>query len=83
MKNKPMMATTAVHKLGDISSDIPDLAFIFDEDDENYIGSWAFGFGFADVKFPKSSTRELNPEETEYWKKRRYIMCGHDVGPVL
>ena len=69
MEQRYMMATKAVHKLGDISRDKPDLCFINDEDDENYIGSWVTGFGFIEVKFPKKTTRELTKKEIKYWNK--------------
>lgn len=61
--NKYMMATKAMHKLGDISSDVPDLCYIQDEDEKNYIGSWVFGLGFCEVKFPKETTRDLTEVE--------------------
>lgn len=65
MKTKYMMATTAIHGLGNISREKPDLCVVHGEDDLNYIGNWVTGFGFADVKFPKATTRELTPEEIE------------------
>ena len=58
-----MMATKAIHQLGDISSDTPDLCNIYAEEGDNYIGQWVTGFGLFDVKFPKSTTRELTKEE--------------------
>jgi len=70
MKSKYMMATTAIHKLGDISSDKEDLCFVSSEDEDNYIGQWVTGFGFIDVKFPKETTRNLTDEEIEYYNKR-------------
>ena len=57
------MATKAVHKLGDISRNKPDLCIVHDEDEKNYIGNWVTGFGFINVKFPKNTTRELSEEE--------------------
>jgi len=60
---KYMMATTAIHQLGDISRTAPDICVVRDEDEHNYIGSWVTGFGFVGVKFPKSTTRELTDEE--------------------
>ena len=59
----PMMATVATHKLGDISADVPTLCAVHGEDDDNYIGQWAEGFGFANVKFPKATTRNLTEDE--------------------
>ena len=66
---KYMMATKAIHKLGDISSDDPDLCQVTEEDDENYYGAWITGFGFINVKFPKETTRELTKEEIEHYNK--------------
>lgn len=65
MTVKYMMATKAIHLLGDISSDEPDLCAINSEDDENYIGSWVTGMGYINVKFPKATTRELTEEEQQ------------------
>lgn len=58
-----MMATTAIHKQGDISSDTPDLCDIYAEEGDDYIGQWVTGFGLFDVRFPKNTTRELTREE--------------------
>lgn len=65
--NKHMMATTAIHKLGDISSDEPDICLIYAEDGDDWIGQWVFGLGFFDVRYPKSTTRELTKEEIEQY----------------
>ena len=78
-----MMATTAIHQLGDISRDSHDLAYIHNEDEENYIGNWATGLGFIDVKFPKSTTRPLTDEETAYWQKRHIVLGGNDLGNAI
>ena len=59
------MATKAIHKLGDISSDTPDICQISQETETHYIGSWVFGFGFFGVEFPKETTRELNEEDIQ------------------
>jgi len=67
MKSKYMMATTAIHMLGDISRDEPDLCVVHSETDTDYVGMWVFGLGFCDVKFPKVATRELTADEaTKY-----------------
>jgi predicted RNA-binding protein (virulence factor B family) len=66
-----MMATTAIHKMGDISQDKGDICAVFREDEENYIGNWVTGFGFIDVKFPKVSTRDLTEEEKDKYSKMR------------
>jgi hypothetical protein len=65
IESKYMMATTAIHLKGDISRDKPDLCVVFQEDDDNYYGNWTTGFGFCEVRFPKSTTRNLTPEEVE------------------
>lgn len=61
--NKYMMATTAIHKLGDISSDMPDLCHVVHESETDYYGSWVTGFGFFNVRFPKETTLELTEQE--------------------
>ena len=63
------MATIAIHNLGDISSDEPDLCIIHSEDDDNFYGNWVTGLGLVDVKFPKNTTRELTAEEIEKYNK--------------
>jgi hypothetical protein len=69
MTPKYMMATTAIHQLGDISSTAPDLCRVTSEDEENYIGMWVEGIGFFGVKFPKATTRDLTAEEIEKYNK--------------
>ncbi len=61
--NRYMVATKAIHELGDISDNSPKLCSIHGEDEKNFIGEWVTGFGFLNVKFPKETTRELTPEE--------------------
>ncbi len=77
-----MMATKAFHKLGDISRDEPDLCIVDSEDTENYIGNWVTGFGFINVKFPKSTTRELTDEEKEKWHGRQIVVGGRPIGKI-
>lgn len=76
------MATKAIHKLGDISRDEPDLCIIFQEDAHNYIGNWVTGFGFIDVKFPKETTRNLTDKEIAYWNGRGIALAGVYVGKL-
>lgn len=73
---KYMMATKAIHQLGDISSKEPDICVIHKEDADNYIGNWVFGLGFVGVKFPKSSTRDLTPEEVKEYNGKQLVMSG-------
>lgn len=80
--DKHMMATTAIHKLGDISSEEPDLCRVYDQDEENYYGMWVTGLGFFDVRFPKATTRELTEEEIEYWSNQYLYMAGSNLGKI-
>lgn len=81
-KSRYMMATKAIHKLGDISRDKPDLCVVHDEDKENYIGNWVTGFGFINVKFPKSTTRELTEEEKEHYHGMQVVIGDGPVGRI-
>lgn len=64
-EKKYMMATKAYHKLGEISSDVPDLCVVRRETETDWYGSWVTGFGFVDVRFPKETTRELTTDEID------------------
>jgi hypothetical protein len=77
-----MMATTAIHMLGDISSDAPDLCSVHAETDTDYIGSWVCGLGFFNVKFPKATTRPLTPAERDYWNGRYVGIEGSWSVPI-
>lgn len=81
-ESKYMMATTANHKLGDISREQPDLCVVSEEDENNYIGNWVFGLGFIDVEFPKSTTRELTEEEIEKYHGKPMSINGHFFGAI-
>lgn len=65
-----MMATVAHHKLGDVSRDKPDLAWIREEHDDHYVGEWVSGLGLINLRFPKATTRDLTDVERE-----RYAGC--------
>jgi len=75
--DKYMMATKAVHKMGDISRDEPDLCHVHEEALDHYIGSWVTGYGFINVKFPKETTRDLTPEEIKKYNKMRVQLSDH------
>lgn len=77
-----MMATKAIHQLGDISRGEPDLCVIRSEDADNYIGNWVEGYGFINVKFPKRTTRELTDEEKEKWHGRQITIGGSPIGTI-
>ena len=68
-KPKVMMATKAIHELGDLSSKNPSLCEVFGECKIGrkifFIGSWVIGFGFVNILFPAKTTRDLNKEELE------------------
>ncbi len=61
--DKYMMATKAIHKIGDISRESEDICHVHKEREDHFIGSWVEGYGFIFVKFPKDTTRELTKEE--------------------
>jgi len=70
--DKYMMATKAMHTLGDISRDVEDICCIHEEKDDCYIGSWISGYGFINVEFPKETTRELTSDEVKKYNGRNY-----------
>ena len=80
--DKHMMATKAFHKLGDISSDEPDLCHVYDQDGENYYGMWVTGFGFFDVRFPKETTRDLTNDEIKYYNSKRIQINNQPSVPL-
>jgi hypothetical protein len=55
-----MMATTAHHVTGDISRDEPDLACIYGEADDHFIGKWATGLGFVNSRWTGKPARSRN-----------------------
>ncbi len=67
---KFMMATIATHKMGDLSRIEPDLCLVGSETETDYIGIWVTGFGFFNVKFPKSTTKELTEQEREHYREK-------------
>ena len=77
-----MMATKAYHKLGDISSDEPDLCVVYSETENYYVGQWVTGYGFFNVHFPKNSTRELTESEIEYYEGLSLSMGNQDLGKI-
>lgn len=77
-----MMGTNAFHQLGDISSDNFDLFVASNETTDNWIGSWVTGFGFFNVVFPKSTSRDLTSEEIEKYNKT-YIRINNQPAVKL
>lgn len=76
MIRKHMMATVAIHALGDISRTKPDIALIQDEDNDCWVGEWVSGLGFINVLFPKATTHELTEEQREYYRACRVYRNG-------
>jgi hypothetical protein len=65
LKPTYIKATTAIHKLGDISRDEADYAIVDQADDDNYYGAWLEGMGFIDVRFPKETSQIVSKEEVK------------------
>lgn len=63
----------AIHQLGDISRDYynAELIYVHSEDEDNWIGYYAEGFGFINVKFAKKDCKEASKEEVKMWIKDR------------
>ena len=63
----------AIHQLGDISRDVynAELIVVDREDESNWIGHFAEGFGFVDVRFAKDDCKEATDEEVKMWLKDR------------
>ena len=67
-ESRMMMATTAHHKLGDISNKIPSLCVILVEytnpytREDFYVGCWDRGH-CINIQFPKATTRDLTQKE--------------------
>lgn len=73
---KYMMATVALHQMGDISNPEPDICIVTEETDTHYIGNWVYGLGFFNVKFPKETTRDLTEEEKIHYNGQKLVMVG-------
>lgn len=63
----------AIHQLGDISRDYynAELIYVHSEDEDNWIGHYAEGYGFINVKFAKKDCKEASEEEVKMWIKDR------------
>lgn len=61
----------AITEIGDLSRDCYDVELICvsNEDENNWIGNYAEGFGFFGVKFAKEDCREASDEEVSAWIK--------------
>jgi hypothetical protein len=76
-RDRYMIATTAIHKLGDISRDEPALAVIYGETETDWIGQWVAGFGMVNVAFPKATTRELTEDEKVLYRTKVVQIGSH------
>lgn len=76
MPDRYMMATQAIHAVGNISRDEPSLAIVYDETERDYVGEWATGMGFINVRFPKETTRDLTDEERTFYGSKRIEVGG-------
>ena len=77
--DKYMIATTAIHKMGNISRKEGDLCRVTKESQTDYYGMWITGFGFFNVRFPKETTRELTQEEIEKYNGKQISISGTPV----
>ena len=66
-RNHYIMATNAAHVTGDLSSKNPDLAVVYEDRGDFWVGNWVTGFGFINVWFPKSTSRELS------WIEKKWL----------
>lgn len=83
MPDRYMMATIAHTFDGqDISRDKPDLAIIYDQVLGSYVGEWATGFGFVNVRFPIATTHPLTDAEKDFYRGKR-IAVGSMSRPIL
>jgi hypothetical protein len=82
MSDRYMMATQAIHLVGDISRDVPSLAIVYGETERDWIGEWATGMGFVNVRFPKETTRELTDAEKAFYRTK-LIEFGGMTRPIL
>lgn len=59
----------AIHKLGDLSRETypVELVCISDENESNWIGNFAEGYGFFGVEFAKEDCRDASDEEIAAW----------------
>lgn len=71
-----MIATTTIHKLGDISREHGDLCLVHARAGDDYIGNWVIGFGFTEVRFPVKTTRRLTTKEKKKWNGKRIGIAG-------
>ena len=74
-----MVATKAIHKLGDASREEPDFCLVHGEAGDNYVGNWCTGLGLSKVLFPKATTRKATRPEKRKYKKMKFAIAGFGV----
>ena len=72
----------AIHKLGDIHSDIDDIFVVHHERDDILIGNWLEGFGLIDVEVQRAHTRKLTHAEADKLHGGYLAMSGRRMGQV-
>lgn len=77
------MATRAYHQCGDISRDEAELCVIHNETPHYWVGNWVEGFGFINVLFPKSSTRDLTQDEVDGYNGKQYAINDMLLHPMV
>ena len=60
---------TAIHKMGSVMRNVYDaeLICVSNEDENNWIGNYAEGFGLYGVKFKKTDCRDATEDEAQEW----------------
>ena len=76
------MGKEAHHLLGEISREKWDLISIDQEDEDNYYGSWVYGYGFIDIRFPKKSIKALNKKEIKKYEGSAWGISGNYMGKL-
>ena len=70
----------AIHKLGDIgSSNIDEYIDVVRETSSDYIGMFAEGLGFVDVRFKKEDVRPMSKKEIARINELFFSINGHTL----
>ncbi len=76
--SKYIMASEYYHiSMGHEKYDEYELAHVYNEDDENYYGSYVEGIGAFDVRFPKKSCRPLTDDEIKQYSSGSFHIGSH------
>src|ERR1019366_7775848 len=83
-----MIATMAYYQcpadgqIYEISSLNSDICLVSHEDEDNYYGNWVNGRGIPNVRFPKSSTRELSDRDKDRFNGGQISINRRIIGTV-